>query len=541
MGRRLSLIVYMLMLIVLGACQSSKPGTGEFTVTVVVGNDPPAVYRYDKAISVGQFLEKIGVVLNDLDEVNPPVYTQLRDGMRITVSRVVERTDCKEDVLPYETERQFTQALPPGQQQIAQTGENGVVQICYRITEKNGVEVGRAEISRIPIKEPRNEIVYIGSEPPETLVPVEGVLTYISGGQAWIIEGNAAQMRPLTTNGHLDSRVFELSQTGRQLLYTQSTKDTTDPEFSNELWAILDTSGGSQAVQLVPSDVRYAQWVPGRPYTVSYSTADPTTDVPGWQAYNDLYLMQLDSESGQTVTVDELIPQNALGVYAYWGRRYIWSPDGTQLAWALADSVGLVDLEAKKPEFTTLLTFPEYATALTNSWVWIPKPSWSEDGHLITTIHGTPYGAESPEDSIIFDLAVLDTNSTLQITHFFSETGIWACPTYSPMLQEPDGSPNYWIAYFQAREPLNSPGSQYDLVIADSDGSNPRVLFPGPDKPGISRPDPEDGIAWSPMARQIAVIYQGNLWIIDIQTGLSHQITSDGQASRPRWAGRRSE
>jgi len=75
-------------------------------------------------------------------------------------------------------------------------------------------------------------------------------------------------------------------------------------------------------------------------------------------------------------------------------------------------------------------------------------------------------------------------------------------------------------------------------VVADRDGSNARVVFPGAERPGL-RPDPEDGIAWSPSARQIALIYQGNLWVIDVKTGQAYQITSDGQASRPRWSGQR--
>src|SRR5690606_7013017 len=102
-----------------------------------------------------------------------------------------------------------------------------------------------------------------------------------------------------------DGRVFDLSPDGRRLLYTVSTEDPADPEFSNELWAILDTSASvPQPVQLVPEDVRVAQWVPGQPTaTVAYSTANPATEAPGWRAYNDLYVMQLDPETGEVLGV----------------------------------------------------------------------------------------------------------------------------------------------------------------------------------------------------------------------------------------------
>ncbi len=522
----------------LGACQQSDVGPGEFTVTVDA-DGVSSVYRYDKIISVGQFLEEVGIALGEYDEVNPLLQTQLRDGMRITVTRVVRREECTEEVLPFEPETQFTQALPPGERRIMQTGENGIQQVCYRIIERDGVEASRSEISRIVIKDPRSEIVFVGSEPTETYVPIEGVLAYILGGQAWIVEGSTLNARPLTTDGVLDGRVFDLSPDGRRLLYTVSTDDPGDPGFSNELWAILDTRASvPEPVQLVPEDVRVAQWVPGqRTATVAYSTANPLADPPGWRAYNDLYVMQLDPETGEVLGVpEEIIPQNALGTYPWWGRRYVWSPDGTKVAWANADSVGLVDLETG--EYVTLLTFPEYAPLLERfqgSTVWVPTLSWSDDGHLALTVHGPPYGSELPENSIIFDLAVIDTNGDLQINPFVSQSGIWSSPSYSPLVERADGMPDYNIAYFQPREALNSLGTQYDLVMADRDGSNAQVVFPGADRPGV-RPDPENGIVWSPTGRQIAIVHQDNIWIIDVETGLAHPITSDGQASRPRWS-----
>ncbi|HVO71401.1 MAG TPA: G5 domain-containing protein, partial [Aggregatilineaceae bacterium] len=375
-GMRKYLLFSLLCVAVLGACRGTTLNQKDLTITVEVDGGR-LVYRYNKLVSVGQFLDEIGVTLGEYDEVNPLLQTQVRDGMRITVTRVVQRQECENAYLPYETQRQFTQALPPNEERVAQVGENGVMQVCYRIIEKDGVQTSRAEISRIPIKEPRNEIIYVGSKPLETLVPIEGVLTFISGGQAWIIQGNTANLTPLTEDSYLDGRVFDLSPDGHQLLYTRRTPDQSDPDFSNELWAILDTTASfPQPVQLVPEDVRFGQWVSGQqPYTFSYSTASPATEGAGWRAYNDLYLMQVNPETGETLTdgFEEIIPANALGSYAFWGRRFLWSLDGTQVAWANADGVGTVDL--KTGEFDTLLSFPEYAPLLARfqgASVWTP-------------------------------------------------------------------------------------------------------------------------------------------------------------------------
>ncbi|MBN1563914.1 MAG: G5 domain-containing protein, partial [Anaerolineae bacterium] len=516
--------------IVLTACQDTDPDSGSMTIRVEVDGER-LVYRYAQRISVGQFLEEIGIAMDEDDEVNPLIQTQIRDEMTITVTRVVQSRECEEQPLPYAREYLETQNLPAGEEEIAQTGENGTIQICYRITEKDGIETSRVEVSRITIKEPRNELIYKGSEPLDTLIPIEGILTYLHDGQAWIIEGNTVNSNPITDDGLLDGRVFELSADGKQLLYTRSTPDEDDPSFSNELWAILDTTANfPRAVQLI-EDVRTAEWVPDQPpYTLSYSTITTTSDGENWRAYNDLYLVQLDPESGEMLpaTIKEIVGINSLGSYAYWGRRFAWSPDGTRLAWANADSLGLVNLETG--DFDTLLSFQEYAPLLERAAVWVPTLSWSAYGQLITTIHGAPYANEAPKDSIIFDMAVLDVETDLQIETFIPQIGIWSSPTYSPLVTGADGTPTYSIAYFKAKEPLNSPGSEYFLWVADRDGSNARQVFPPADQPGLRSPDPEDGIAWSPNARQIALIYQSNLWIIDLKSDQSYPITRDGRA-----------
>lgn len=523
--------------VALAACQDQGRAGGRFNITVDA-DGASRVYTYDKPESVGQFLDEIDVTLDALDEVNPPLYTQLRDGLRITVTRVVERQDCVREPVPFQRQVIPSERLKPGEEQIGQTGEAGENEICYLITEKNGVEVSRNPGIPVPVRPARDEIVYVGAEPSEAVISIDGVLAYISGDQPWIIERSTARRRPIADIGGLDRRVFDLSADGRQLLFTRATEDKDDPVFSNELWAVLNTSARApQAAQLFPNDVLSAQWVPGRTNTLSYSTAAPTSDQIGWRAYNDLFTVELDPQTGEAISdsVEQIIEQNALGAYAYWGRRFRWSPSGEQLAWANADSVGTVDLE--RGEFVPLLSFAEYATLL--PLVWVPTLSWSEDGLLITTAHGAPYGTESREDSIVFDSAVLDVENQLVLPVFRAKNGIWSSPSYSPLIEQPDGRTEMLVAYFQAREPLNSLGSTYDLWIADADASNARKVFPGPDDPGqgFRSPDPEDGIAWSPTGRQLAFIYQRNLWIYDLDTGLASAITGDGQAARPRWSG----
>jgi Tol biopolymer transport system component len=112
--------------------------------------------------------------------------------------------------------------------------------------------------------------------------------------------------------------------------------------------------------------------------------------------------------------------------------------------------------------------------------------------------------------------------------------GIWSAPRYSPILpnrniQYPQG----YMAYLDARDLSNSINStaEYDLYAADRDGSNARKIYPPDGQPGLSA----QNFVWSPDGRQIAFIYQGNLWIVDVESKVSHQLTLDGGASQPVW------
>jgi Tol biopolymer transport system component len=118
--------------------------------------------------------------------------------------------------------------------------------------------------------------------------------------------------------------------------------------------------------------------------------------------------------------------------------------------------------------------------------------------------------------------------------------GMWTAPRFSPKRSTPDSQFEYgYLAYLRSRDPYNSMNGEYDLVVADRDGSNARVIFPPSNQPGITTQitglTTED-FTWSPDGRQIAVIYQGNLWMVDVETNVTHQLTFDGQSKFPVWA-----
>jgi Tol biopolymer transport system component len=525
------------MITVLTACNpKDTPNGSEFRVEVVV-DGTRSTFTYNRSTSVSQFLDEIDIVLNSLDDVNPPRFTPISDGMTITIVRITEETACEDQEAPYE-EKQFSRTdMEPDETVIVQQGVPGIIQVCVRIEYRDGIEVRQVTTSRTMIRPPEDLITYVGVEDNLDPVPIEGTLAYISNGQAYIMRTTSGNRHVITPEGGLDGYVFELSSNGRQLLFTRSTPDPNDQPFSNELWAVLDTTTPNPVLIDLPiPDVLTAAWRPNFPGTFSYSTANGSNSFLGWDAYNDLFFWRINEQDGSVIDVETVIEDNLIGNFAIWGTKFAWSPNGEQLAYAKADGVGLVDIE--NGDFLPFnVSYPHYATAVDNGWVWETDISWSQDGEwVILTAHGPPFGAEDPTHSSIFNIAVFRADGTLVIESLINQAGIWSAPRYSPLQLNDLDFEDFKIAYLQARDPLSSYSGEYDLYVADRDGSNPRRIFPVENQPGL-RPINAEGelFAWSPSGRQIAIVYQGNLWIVEVETGRATQVTPDGGVASPRW------
>jgi len=95
------------------------------------------------------------------------------------------------------------------------------------------------------------------------------------------------------------------------------------------------------------------------------------------------------------------------------------------------------------------------------------------------------------------------------------------------------GEHSFQIAFLQAVDPnMDSSKSLYRLGVMDRDGSNAHFIFPPEGQPGLTA---NQTVSWSPDGRRLAVIYEGNLWLVDAQTGISQQLTGDGLSARVTW------
>ena len=524
MKHRLSSLV----LLFLAACASPRATAATIDVIIHVSGQPLEL-SVPVGSTVQNTLEQAGVVLGELDRVDPPTYAVVTDETLITVTLRQEHFEVEELVLPFSRQTIRNEGLPEGQTKLLQAGTNGMEEITYRIVEAEGEILSRQPVKRTVVIEPLPEIIMIGSQAAHTPLSIDGTLAYLSGGNAWVIEGSSANRRPVVVTGDLDGQIFELSPDGKWLLFTRGLDE--DREDFNALWVVDVENEEASPVDLGARNiVHFADWSPDTDSLVlAYSSAEPRQAPPGWQANNDLVLVNLSS-GGRVLREQELLPPNSGGQYGWWGTSFVWAPDGVRIGYARADGVGLVD--TRQPDFEPI---HEIVPLLTGSdWAWVPGLAWGPNSRTMYLVdHAPPLGIEDPAASPAFDLVAI-TGPGEPALPLVSRTGMFAYPAVSPVQFDDSGELVSKIAFLQALFPLESEASSYRLMTMDRDASNVQELFPALGEPGIA-PGELSAPAWSPNADRIALIYRGDVWIVDAAGRAGQQLTGDSLAIAVDW------
>lgn len=491
---------------------------GSQTVQVAAGSSAQAV------------IDASGITLGELDRMEPPAYTVMTGGGQVRIIRVEETFEIEQVTIPFERQTLRNESLPEGESRLVQAGVNGLQEITYRMVMEDGVETGRSPVKSVTVQEAVPEILMVGSQTPYATFSIPGKLVYLVGGNAWMMEGDTANRRPLITTADLDGRIFSLSADGEWLLFSR--KSAGDDEI-NSLW-VARIGDGEELVEIdlqAKNIVHFAGWVPGA-NRVAYSTVEPRAAAPGWQANNDLWYVSYSPNTGWVGRPVEVVEANTGGVYGWWGTNYAFGEDGTRLAFARPDGIGLVDLA--DGSLTKVLDITPFQTF--GDWAWVPGLSWSRDGQVLYTVQHAAEGAgDTSETSPWFDLAAVSLVGGKPV-NLVEQTGMFAYPAPSPVMETLAGERSFKIAYLEAIIPNQSKDSKYRLMVADRDGSNRQVVFPLDESGGI---DPQQ-VFWSPEAMPgldsyaIAFLTQGNLWIV--RPGSSpQQVTGDGLVVKIDW------
>ncbi len=480
--------------------------------------------------NVEEALEIAEIPVNESDRVEPPLYTLLGEDDQVEITRVEEVFETQEEIIPYERQVVRNESLPEGETRLIQLGQNGLQEITYRSVYEDGEEISNNLVKTVILQASVPEITMVGVQAVFAPIPIPGVIAYLSGGNAWIMEDSTANRRALVTTGDLDGRIFALSPNAGWLLYTRKSEKGPAEEI-NTLWAVSTTGKPKDPIPLgVANVVHFAGWRPNGGTRIYYSTVEPRAAAPGWQANNDLGMVNFSA--GWSTNPKEIVESNAGGIYGWWGMNFMWSPNGSKLAYARPDGIGLVNVDTGK--FDPLLDITALSTH--SDWAWIPGLAWGGDSRTLYTVtHAPASNLVSLEDSPYFDLSAVSISNSTNI-QLSPQTGMFAYPSASPI--RPSGKEQmYQIAYLQAIFPAQSESSRYRVIVMDRDGSNRRAIFPPEDAQGIVpqtpiwTPDPVPGQTGD----FLAVVYQGNLWLVDSGSEQAHQITGDGLISRIDW------
>lgn len=504
------------------SCRSPQIGS-DITVTITADGTSQ---RTDVPLgsTVSQALQSAGIAAGNLDRAEPPFYAIVNDGDTIALTRVEEKFETEQKVIPSERQVIRNETLPEGETRLVQSGVNGLEDITYRIILEDGVEISKTVVKSAVLKEALPEIVMVGAQSAYAPLDIPGTLAYLSGGNAWIMEGSTANRRVIVGTGDLDGRIFTLSPNGEYLVFTRKSTKPADQEI-NTLWAVRTRNLDPKLISLQAKNVvHFAAWIPGS-NSVAYSTVEPRSAAPGWQANNDLYRVSITGGAPR-----RLLHPNSGGVYGWWGMSFAYAPDG-RLAYARPDGIGLVDQDGGylKP----MLEITPFNTH--SDWAWIPPIAWGADGNSLYFVSHAPAPAPiSGEESPYFDLSAVSFSNEASVS-IVESAGMFSYPSVSP-IRSIGQEDSFQVAFLQSIFIEQSNTSRYRLMVMDRDGSNRRMLFPPVDANGIEPQVP----VWSPASGEagrnfIAIVYQGNLWLVDGENGDANQITGDGLIGEIDW------
>lgn len=113
--------------------------------------------------TVGEALERAGIELDAKDEVYPDAGNYVYAGMTINVIRVNIQYETQTEVLEYQEITRESDEIEKGKRILAQEGAKGSQEHTIEVVYKNGVEYSREVIETKVIKEPVDEIIYVGT------------------------------------------------------------------------------------------------------------------------------------------------------------------------------------------------------------------------------------------------------------------------------------------------------------------------------------------------------------------------------------------
>jgi uncharacterized protein YabE (DUF348 family) len=133
-----------------------------FHLTYVDGGKEQQVWA--TSATVADFLTQQGIMLNELDRVEPSLTETISENGVVNVIRVEKVTDVVEEPVQFAVVTKKDDSLEKGKEKVLTAGVQGSVSRKYEVLLENGKEVARKLISEQNIKEKKDQVVAVGTK-----------------------------------------------------------------------------------------------------------------------------------------------------------------------------------------------------------------------------------------------------------------------------------------------------------------------------------------------------------------------------------------
>jgi uncharacterized protein YabE (DUF348 family) len=120
--------------------------------------DGKTIDGYTLNNTVSEAVRENGVMLSRLDKTTPELNDVPQNNLTIVVTRINEEIKTIPEDIPFKTTTKLDNTLGWREKNISTPGENGIREVTYKITYKNGKEITRVALSKNITKDPVTQI-----------------------------------------------------------------------------------------------------------------------------------------------------------------------------------------------------------------------------------------------------------------------------------------------------------------------------------------------------------------------------------------------
>ncbi|MCT9079923.1 resuscitation-promoting factor [Streptomyces fulvoviolaceus] len=146
------------------------------------------------AATVREVVEEAGITLRGQDATSVAPGSFPRDGQTVTVLRITGTKEVREESIPFNEERTEDPSLFRGTELVERAGQPGLRRVTYSLRTVNGVKQKPRRLRTEVVREPRTQVVKVGTMPLPTSVQGaddlnwQGLATCESGGRPGAVD-----------------------------------------------------------------------------------------------------------------------------------------------------------------------------------------------------------------------------------------------------------------------------------------------------------------------------------------------------------------